>query len=904
MANRTVTIRISAQDSFSDVMRRYQQQIGQAEQATQRVGQTAQRQGGLFRALGTEIQGALAGVTIGASIQAIGALNDLGMQGRQTGAIFKQMMSELGVSAENMRTRLRNATGGVVDDLSLMGGANLIQRLGLTDTDEELESLIGNIIRLKQPTDDVTTAVSNFGLMISNQSLLRLDSFGLSSQRVKERMEELQETLGREEAFKLAVFEEMNTQVERLGPAAEAGMTAFGRLGTQIQNTLQGAGNIVAQGLEAGAQLILIGERVIENVIEPIADASQAASEETRRQLEEARDVAEELARLREASEPEPLTPTPLELNVGGNLITTMSNPTETFRLIERAIQEYEDAYGVAAQTTEDVMRGLRQTQLVDETFVPSLEFLDAINFALERREDAEENIARLLTIQQQSLASMAFSDFNRLEAGMEARRRLLEQNAQVDPLDLIWQENFIASQERVRMLQAAAREDQRAYIDAFDPVDMAWRDNFIATQQQMGAAQNAAQLEGIVRDMQSMFPAGAQFATAGMAQEADALADDAERIYGALQSAAETDAIPQITLDRAESAADAARRMADDMARAEENARNMSLRGALGVNPDNQNRLLGEGTDAFLGYLRDQGYADEDLQPLQDILDLTSGRETELSQYFEDTALPAFETLFAEYGKETAATAYTSFLEGLRTAQAMGLNPADPFLLSGFVRLGEGGDSYTVQPGDSWSRIASERGISVAEAQRQAGRGGMLHPNQVLNFGGGGGVMPLSGIPSDYQGRVMGGAFGEGGQVPDLTPVETSMQNIRDYSSEFRVNWGEAAATEIPAVNTGLETTVGRFDKVNNAVLSVDERMPAVATETKRVAGFAESVSEKFALARDYVKEIAKTHTITFDTRVRYDGPVPAWFDDMFNRKLARVMEINGGAMPGDTRR
>ena len=100
-----------------------------------------------------------------------------------------------------------------------------------------------------------------FSFLLSNQSIELLDTFGISSGKVRERIEELQEAnkgLARDQAFVTAVLEEGALAMERLGDATEQNVSAVGKLTTRFQN-----------------MLAVMGQDVV-GIVEPIAAAMEA----------------------------------------------------------------------------------------------------------------------------------------------------------------------------------------------------------------------------------------------------------------------------------------------------------------------------------------------------------------------------------------------------------------------------------------------------------------------------------------------------------------------------------------------------------------------------------------------------------------------------------------------------
>ena len=262
MAERSVTVRISAVDSFSSVVQRYNQAMGQAENATRRLGVENDNTSQTFDRFSMAISGMVLAFGLSGVKNFAEDMYALGNQVNQTRAIFNQLASELGDPTSSLQ-EMRKATLGVVDDLTLMGGANQFLRMNLATTSEELAKLTEIAIKLKRPTVDATTAVQDFAMLLSQNSILRLDNFGFSSGRVRDRIAELQasgEALNRSDAFRLAVMEEGQLALDRLGAAADVAGTSMARLQVFVATGWQNFGSDFAQGVQGlttGAELLL-----------------------------------------------------------------------------------------------------------------------------------------------------------------------------------------------------------------------------------------------------------------------------------------------------------------------------------------------------------------------------------------------------------------------------------------------------------------------------------------------------------------------------------------------------------------------------------------------------------------------------------------------------------------------
>ena len=207
--------------------------------------------------LGGVVKAAFAAFAVSTVKQFAEDFNELGVQVAANRKIFEQLTGVWGDSDRTLQ-KLRGSTMGVVDDMTLMAGASQLLRLNIVQTEGDLEQLVGQIQRLKQPTESMESAISNFSMMLANESKLRLDSFGISSANVTRRMEELGES------FREATMHEMSASIERLGDAADVSDTALNRFNTRLTNiSQQGAeafANVLERGLTALDQLITLAQ--------------------------------------------------------------------------------------------------------------------------------------------------------------------------------------------------------------------------------------------------------------------------------------------------------------------------------------------------------------------------------------------------------------------------------------------------------------------------------------------------------------------------------------------------------------------------------------------------------------------------------------------------------------------
>ena len=179
--------------------------------------------------------GALA-TSFGLVAGAAKALYEVGKQGAQlerTANSFDMISGSSDAATQNLEM-LRKATRNAVDDMTLMGGATNIMALGLADTADQVGSIMRNVEGLGARFGG---NMQIFQLMMSNQSLMRIDSFGIGVEEATQRIDEFKKAgMNAEEAFKTAVLELMTEKYENLGGAVEDNALAYEQLEATVTN--------------------------------------------------------------------------------------------------------------------------------------------------------------------------------------------------------------------------------------------------------------------------------------------------------------------------------------------------------------------------------------------------------------------------------------------------------------------------------------------------------------------------------------------------------------------------------------------------------------------------------------------------------------------------------------------
>lgn len=239
MTNYKVAITL---DANGNAVAKFQELNTQLKETKETTGQ-----GGLLGNLGplgtavAAVGGAFAAMQIA---QKAIEMRNLGQTVQQTANTYIALQGGA-QAAEVTMTSLRAATRGLVEDTTLMSGASQMLRTGVATNNAELTQLIEMAVALKKPTDSAAEALDNFTAMMANQSVLRLDSFGISSGRVTARIEELiaaGQAAGREDAFRMAVLEEGATAMDRLGSSIDQNVSQWDRLMVRGQNAIASIG--------------------------------------------------------------------------------------------------------------------------------------------------------------------------------------------------------------------------------------------------------------------------------------------------------------------------------------------------------------------------------------------------------------------------------------------------------------------------------------------------------------------------------------------------------------------------------------------------------------------------------------------------------------------------------------
>jgi hypothetical protein len=226
MARTTLELLLKGKDQSAS------QALDQVEGRMQDVGDSSNDLSGAVQVAGA----ALASFATVETARAAYELAKLGAQSKRTKEAFENISGGSDEAAANLEA-MEQATRGAMSEVEMMANANKLLQMGLADSSDELATVTEMATRLGSSMGMTAgQAMDDFAALLANKSLPRLDQFGIASGKVRERWNELKATMGDDEAFKLAVMEQGQAALERLGPAIEDDALAFERLEASVEN--------------------------------------------------------------------------------------------------------------------------------------------------------------------------------------------------------------------------------------------------------------------------------------------------------------------------------------------------------------------------------------------------------------------------------------------------------------------------------------------------------------------------------------------------------------------------------------------------------------------------------------------------------------------------------------------
>jgi len=206
-----------------------------------------------------------------------------GIELEQTRLVFDRLAESVDEDSEDMLASMKEASMGMVDEAGLMASASKLVSMGLADNSEEAAKLTKMAVTLgaamgKGPTQ----AMEEFALMLANQSIPRLDTFGISAGKVRTRINELREankSLTREQAFMTAVMEEGTTSLERVGDISDTTAAKTAKIGVAVKEAKDAVGKLLVEAMDPLAEKLLEYIEITERTAEEHRTLAETAYE-------------------------------------------------------------------------------------------------------------------------------------------------------------------------------------------------------------------------------------------------------------------------------------------------------------------------------------------------------------------------------------------------------------------------------------------------------------------------------------------------------------------------------------------------------------------------------------------------------------------------------------------------
>lgn len=236
----------------------------------------SQEAAGGFKAFGLSLTDLKSGLDLAMGAartaqQALKAVYDTAREGAVIGAVTDRFEAFAGgaENASDYLRELRKETNYTVSEMEAMTAVTKLLSMGLAEDEQGAANLAKMAIMLGDQTQSAGDRITDFALMLANQSIPRLDNYGISSGRVRARIEELMaatEGMTSETAFMTAVTEEGAVAMNTLGGEVAGNLSAYQQLESAFKDATDAGKEWIAQGLapavRAAADLFTAGQRL------------------------------------------------------------------------------------------------------------------------------------------------------------------------------------------------------------------------------------------------------------------------------------------------------------------------------------------------------------------------------------------------------------------------------------------------------------------------------------------------------------------------------------------------------------------------------------------------------------------------------------------------------------------
>ena len=277
------------------------------------------------------------------------------------------------------------AGDGAIDNFTAVFNATKLVSLGLAETSEQAAKLTKTAITLGATMGkDATQSFEEFSLLLANSSILRLDTFGISAGKTRQRMAELAKempNLDRQTRFVTAALEIAEEKMDALAESGFEAVSPIDRFKTVIENTKLSVATFISEGLlpyvEIGRSVIDVTTQVVnryqelKDKYEGVTGSAKAANFETSKTIPIMRGMEESTlgAALATADLTGELT---LQEQINALVNEGMKAGSESAR-------EYAQATILLAAATGDLNAQDAELQLQNLTLIANMEILNGL---------------------------------------------------------------------------------------------------------------------------------------------------------------------------------------------------------------------------------------------------------------------------------------------------------------------------------------------------------------------------------------------------------------------------------------------------------------------------------------------------------------------------------------------
>lgn len=745
MSNYSVQISLDARDNASDDFKRVNSELDELDKGTKK---STESMSGLEK--GAELVAkAMAAMYL---LDAAGEINKLGAEANAAERTFTQLSGGVDQAAKNL-DMMRSATRNTVDDMVLQRESNRLLLMELAATGEEASKLTGIAVSLgKAMGNDAAQSAADFAALLANQSIPRLDTFGISSAKVRQRIEELKASgMGMEQAFNTAVIEQGEAAISRLGDTLDKAATGTEKLNTRLENLKQNLGQGVNNVVDTAANTLDQMFQIIE-----IRSGNSSAQQAAKAQADSmARAFSDEYTYA-------------ISQYMGMETFDTADAALAWVNSIDSAFASV-IANPSLMQNKEALMEAL--IGVPDEQ---KSQFADAILMSLHDKSvsiaiEQENEVYRQQQVDNARKNVLAyvnsFADTMRVNAGKLSNVADIFNIFQAPSEATLW--------ERQRQGIAAATDELNTFVNAYG--DM-WPLLDINNATDVGTLDN--------------------------------LLGSAQEDLASLQAQAAQGFIPDADVQKAQGIVDNLQKMSDKIT----NIQGMTLDGLLG-RKKGDGSLVQLQNMAYESAAKSGLYTDAELAAIQKQFEMSSGRETGSGSTLENDVMPVITEIGQNLGKEAMDNAIKNVNAFLEQAAYQGLSDAEIAAgltgATGYTPTGASGAQFEVKQGETPGQVAARMGMSVDQVLALTGAKN-AYSMGAGTYGMGSGYEAVAGFdPSQYVNTLVSDTTVQA--VADMqSDIEQMGEDMPGVTSQFtEVN------TQVTGIQSAMEALVSKVHKV-----------------------------------------------------------------------------------------